>query len=156
MLVTHSSLCDPMDCSLPVSSVHGISQAKILEWVVISFSRGSSWPRDQTCQSWIGFFTTETPGKPILSNKKEQITSTGSNYVDESQKRWIRYRRQQTVSHHSFDILAKTKYRNRKEASDCHGLGAGWGDGLWKHFLFWLRGWFCDCVCLSKFAWLCT
>ena len=35
-------LCDPMDCSPPGSSVHGISQAKILEWAAISFSRGSS------------------------------------------------------------------------------------------------------------------
>ena len=45
-----------MDCSPPVS-VHGISQARTLEWVAISFSRGSSWPRDQTCvpciSSWI-------------------------------------------------------------------------------------------------------
>ena len=40
--------CDPMDCSPPGSSVHGIFQARILEWVAISFSRGSSWPRDQT------------------------------------------------------------------------------------------------------------
>ena len=44
-------LCDPMDCSLPHSSVHGIFQARILEWVVISFSRGSSRPRDQTLVS---------------------------------------------------------------------------------------------------------
>ena len=36
------ALCDPMDCSLPGSSVHGISQARLLEWVAISFSRGSS------------------------------------------------------------------------------------------------------------------
>ena len=36
------TLCDPMDCSPPGSSVHGISQARMLEWVVISFSRGSS------------------------------------------------------------------------------------------------------------------
>ena len=41
-----STLCDPVDCSLPGSSVHGIFQARILEWVAISFSRGSSWPRD--------------------------------------------------------------------------------------------------------------
>ena len=41
-------LCKSMDCSLPGSSVHGIFQARILEWVAISFSRGSSWPRDQT------------------------------------------------------------------------------------------------------------
>ena len=48
------TLCDPMDCSLPHSSVHGISQARILEWVALPFSRGSSWPRDQTQVSWIG------------------------------------------------------------------------------------------------------
>ena len=48
-----STLCDPMDYSLPVSSVHGIFQAKVLEWVVISFSRESSWPRDWTQVSCI-------------------------------------------------------------------------------------------------------
>ena len=40
------TLCDPMDCSLPGSSAHGILQARILEWVAISFSRRSSRPRD--------------------------------------------------------------------------------------------------------------
>ena len=45
--------CDPMDCSLPHSSVHGIFQARVLEWVAISFSRGSSQPRDQTRVSHI-------------------------------------------------------------------------------------------------------
>ena len=43
------TLCNCMDCSLPVSSAHGISQAKILEWVAISSSRGSSQPRGWTC-----------------------------------------------------------------------------------------------------------
>ena len=47
------TLWDPMDCSLPGFSVHGIFQARILEWVAISFSRGSSWPRDQTQVSCI-------------------------------------------------------------------------------------------------------
>ena len=42
------TLCDPMDCGLPGSSVHGIFQARVLQWVAISFSRGSSQPRDQT------------------------------------------------------------------------------------------------------------
>ena len=41
------TLCDPMDGSPPGSSVHGFSQARILEWVAISFSRSSSRPRDQ-------------------------------------------------------------------------------------------------------------
>ena len=45
------TLCDPMDYSPPSSSVHGILQARILEWVAISFSRGSSQPRDQSCIS---------------------------------------------------------------------------------------------------------
>ena len=40
--------CDSMDCSLPGSSVHEISQIRILEWVAISFSKGFSRPRDQT------------------------------------------------------------------------------------------------------------
>ena len=42
------TLCDPVDCSPPGSSVRGILQVRILEWVAISFSRGSSGPRDQT------------------------------------------------------------------------------------------------------------
>ena len=47
------TLCDPVDRSPPGSSVHGILQARILEWVAISFSRGSSRPRDQTQVSCI-------------------------------------------------------------------------------------------------------
>ena len=47
------TLHDPMDCSLPRSSVHGIFQARVLEWGAISFSRRSSWPRDQTRVSHI-------------------------------------------------------------------------------------------------------
>ena len=51
MCVSHSVLSelhDPMDCSLPGCSVHGIRQEKILEWVAIPFSRASSWPKDPT------------------------------------------------------------------------------------------------------------
>ena len=53
--------CNPTRCSRPGSSVHGISQARILEQVAISFSRGSSQPRDQTHVSYLagGLFTTE-------------------------------------------------------------------------------------------------
>ena len=55
-----------MDSSLPSSSVHRISQAQILEWVAVPSSRGSSWPWDWTCDSYIAgiFFTAEPPGKP--------------------------------------------------------------------------------------------
>ena len=65
------TLCNPMDCSPPGSSVHGILQARILEWAAISSFRGSSQPRDQTCflcGSCIAgrFSTAEPPGNPIV------------------------------------------------------------------------------------------
>ena len=47
------TLCDPMDCSLSGSSVHGIFQARVLEWIAISFPRGSSRPRNRTQVSHI-------------------------------------------------------------------------------------------------------
>ena len=47
------TLCDPMDCSPPGSSIHGIFQVKVLEWIAIGFSRGSSQPRDGTWVSRI-------------------------------------------------------------------------------------------------------
>ena len=55
VLVTRScpTLCNPVDCSLPGSSVHGILQARTLEWVAIFFSRGSSQPRDRNWVSHI-------------------------------------------------------------------------------------------------------
>ena len=67
------TLCDPMDCNPSGSSVHGIAQARILEWVAISSSRGSSWPRSQIHISSISYtgrqiFTTEPPGKPLWRN----------------------------------------------------------------------------------------
>ena len=64
------TLCNPIDCSPAGSSAHGIFQARILEWADISFSRGSSWPRDRTWVSCVAgrfFFTTELPGKPYGS-----------------------------------------------------------------------------------------
>ena len=57
------TLCEPMDYSLPGSSVHGVFQARTLEWVVIPFSRGSSWPRDWTQVSC-------TAGKFYLSHQE--------------------------------------------------------------------------------------
>ena len=57
LLQSCPTLCDPMDCSPPGSSIHGIFQARILEWMAISSSRGSSQPRNQThisCVSCIG------------------------------------------------------------------------------------------------------
>ena len=58
-----SALCDPMDCSPPGSSVLGIFQARILEWVAIPLSRGSSWPRSPALQA--DSLPFELPGKPL-------------------------------------------------------------------------------------------
>ena len=84
------TVCDPTDWSLPGSSVHGISQARIMEWVAMPFSRGSSQPRVPcpppgnlpdsgmeprfpASSALAGrFFTTEPPGKPFLSQNRDQ------------------------------------------------------------------------------------
>ena len=63
------TLCNPKDYSPPGSSVHGILQARILEWVAMPSSRESSQPRDRThvfCTSG-GFFIAEPPGKPLFA-----------------------------------------------------------------------------------------
>ena len=75
---SYSTLCDPMDCSPPGYilsrgfpmgfSVHGILQARILEWIAISFSRGSSWSRDRILVSSVAdrFFTDWATGKAFV------------------------------------------------------------------------------------------
>ena len=78
------TLCGSMNCSPPGSYVPGILQARILEWVAISFSRGSSWPSDQTqvvSPPLSGrFFSTEPPGKP-------QNTEISPKTLEECEKR---------------------------------------------------------------------
>ena len=115
MLVAQScpTLCDPMDCSLPGSSIHVIFQARILEWVAISFSRGSSWPRDRTRVSCIAgrFFTTWA------------TRETGSNYhmIQQShfwvytQKKWKRGLDQTFIHHvHNSIITTAKKWKQRR------------------------------------------
>ena len=76
-------LFDLMDCSPPGSSVHGISQARILEWIAIFSPRASSPPRDQTCLSCLagGFLTTEPPRKPFGVYISSLLQSTVSLYI---------------------------------------------------------------------------
>ena len=76
MLIAQScpALCDPKDCSLPDSSAHVIFQARILEWVAISFSRGSSLTGDRT---WVSCtagssLPPEPPGKPLMQGKNHK------------------------------------------------------------------------------------
>ena len=69
------TLCNPVDCSLPDFSVHGILQATILEWVVTSFSRGSSPPRDQPRVSCIAgrCFILWATREALLGKKERQL-----------------------------------------------------------------------------------
>ena len=88
------ALCDPMDCSPPGSSVHGILQARILEWVAIPFSRISSQPRDQTCVSSIGrqvLYHQHRLGSPYIiyeytciysAIKKKEILPLGTTWMN--------------------------------------------------------------------------
>ena len=73
------TLWDPMDCSLPGSSVHGIFQARILEWVARPFSRKSSRLRDWTCVSYVsawqaGSLLGAPPVKPCMTDYFPQIS----------------------------------------------------------------------------------
>ena len=85
--------CDPMDRSPPGSSVHGISQAGIPEWVAIFFSRGSSRPRDRTespaSPSLAGrFFTTEPPGKRFWDDSHILYSDMGLYYMFICKRLW--------------------------------------------------------------------
>ena len=79
------TLCDCMDCSPPGSSVRGIFQARILEWVAISYSTGSSWPRDGTCISCaspvlqVNFSLLAPPGKPGFTHTTFLIRQKNQN-----------------------------------------------------------------------------
>ena len=74
---------DPMDCSLPGSSVHGIFQPRILDWVAISFFRGSSWSRNRAQVSWIAgeFFTSEPPGKSSRVHYRTTYCSGQQSFI---------------------------------------------------------------------------
>ena len=69
--------CDPMNCSLPGSSVHGILQARILDWVAVSFSRGSSQPRIKPWSPALqaDSLPSEPPGKPTTKRLKSIKTT---------------------------------------------------------------------------------
>ena len=76
------TFCNPMDCSPPGSSIHGIFQGRVLEWVAISFSRESSWPKDQTRVSIIvgRCFTVWATREDLVSKTFYLLLSPHSDY----------------------------------------------------------------------------
>ena len=77
------TLCDPMDCSLPGSSIHGIFQARILEWVAISFSRGSSRPRDRTWSPTLQAYSLPSePSGEVVEGYKRSVCTLFATYFE--------------------------------------------------------------------------
>ena len=130
-VLSHSvclTLCNSMDCSWPGPSVHGILQARTLEWVAMPSSRGSSQPRDQTQMSHIAgrFFTVwatrETPWRKVTENK----------YMRDENAR-------QLIINHMWKVREKKSqhwqvpqlYWQKEDSSHC--------------WLFLLPVWVCDC-----------
>ena len=86
------TLCDPVDCSPPGSSVHGVLQARILEWVAISFSRGSSRPRNRTHVSRIaGRCFNLWATRDLMALIWMRVLKTGTWYFDLSDWNFWRF-----------------------------------------------------------------
>ena len=91
---SHVWLHNPMGCSLSGSSVHGILQARILEWVAISFSGGTSWPRDQTRISVSPALAASSlplapPGKPYHCSFSRMYQGSGHRMIRASSMEWM-------------------------------------------------------------------
>ena len=86
------TLCDPMDCSPPHTSVHGVSQARILEWVATSFSGVSSQTRDRTGLSCIGRWILSQRATREALYKRATNSYTSQNQADEEmcELSWLR------------------------------------------------------------------
>ena len=121
------TLCNPMDCSLPGFSIHGILQARILEWVTISFSRGSSWPRDQTQVSRIAgrrfnLWATKEAPKASFDYLKMGIKST-------LHFKWNKQDCHFLMTHKAPGYLARLRLRNLN--GHCTGVWERWFAQHW-------------------------
>ena len=79
------SLCNPMDCSPAGSSIHGILQAKILEWVAVPSSRGSAQPRYQTCV----FYVSCLAGRFFITSATWEAFWNGKNCHCDDWEQWF-------------------------------------------------------------------
>ena len=105
--------CNPMDCSPPGSSVRGILQARIPEWVAMPFSRGSSWPRDWTVSLTSpalasGFFTTSDTWKVTM----RELFREGEHILSACRRQW-----------HPTPVLLPGKSHGRRSLVGCSPWG---------------------------------
>ena len=106
------TLCNPTDCSPPGSSVHGIFQARVLQWVTISSSRGSSRPRDWTQVSHIAgrrftVWATREYNGILFCNKREWGTNTCYN-MDKAWKHYAKWKKPDTKDAILYDFIYMT------------------------------------------------
>ena len=142
-----STLCNPMDCSLPGSSIHGIFQARVLEWVAISFSRRSSWPRDWTQVSCIvGRRFTVWPTREVKEGGLYQIlVQFFVKYKVWKGKKWGWKRNLSIGAWKSRTDLCETKIQSfPKPSVYCLGTSMGYNHELvrngdsWTQTAFWI------------------
>ena len=154
VLVTKSclTLWDPMDCSLPGASVHGISQARILEWIAISFSRGSSY---EVCQFLSGACSLAPSGVCLWYCKFSGAVSSCSTYsvvpdiwaLLVPSLLWVSKARNQSLGlppeklkHWTYVLLSSSQRRNWKLhfilIASCACLGRGLMWFQWSGFFF--------------------
>ena len=125
MLSCIQLFCDLINCSLPGSSAHGISQARILDWVTISFSRGSSPPRDQNHVSCTVRQTLPPrhQGSPILDSNGP---SPSDCYSDKKREIWTQTREE---SHVEMETETGVICLQAKEHQGLPGTTRHWGKG---------------------------
>ena len=141
-LQSRPTLCNPMDCSLPGSSVHGILQARVHQWVAMPCSRGSSQPRDWTQVSYIvgRFFTTEPPGKPSGYNRWTNLDGQHKGGHNGEVTFKVRSRRQHLPAFREYSAKWRTALRGAdvekfKEPKEKRGKGRA-HKGMWA----WMTG----------------
>ena len=144
------TLCDPMDCSPPGSSAHGISRARILEWAAMPSSRGSSWPRD-----WIRGSYVSCTGRQVLYHQwplwRRHVQEEHFILIFDFQSKFLifqsnlqsrRFAREYVTSLHSFDklilILAVKLSRKLKKVT---GKFHSWWLSLKSQLLLCLSTW---------------
>ena len=136
MLVAQSclTLCDSIDCSSPGFSVHGILQARILEWVAILFSRGSSQPREWTLFSCIaGRFFTVWATREDLYDKRDF-----AKVIEVRLLRWGDYFAFTRCFHYNHRVFIRREVEIREGIGSGTRKGRSWSDGRKEQ---WMRTW---------------
>ena len=143
----------PHGCSLPGFSIHGILQERILEWVAIPFSGGSSWSRDGTWVSYTAgrFFTSEPQGTPsvILFNlKKERHCNSDEPW--RYYARWNNLVTKDTVWFHLHKVSRVVRFLETENKSGCQWLGGGGNAKLFHEYIISVLQKILetDCVCV--------